>query len=296
MLRKVPFFDSQASGLTFESGRRFTVEEVSRYWISQLAQRSGVPATTLRYYESAGLLPAERTESGYRVYGEHAVERLGFIRAAKHVGLPLDEIRELLSVWEQGACADFRARLRPMMTARMSDVARRRADLESFAETLRAALAHLDAQPERIGSCELQCGCVPSPSETERGTAPAATQVSPVRWGGSTSPGDPVACSLNGDEQRVRVQRWRQAVADADREPIPDGVRLTLPGHRAGTVAELAAAEQQCCPFVDFRLSFDSGRACLEVRAPAHASPLVTELFGTAESPSPVPVEWEAQS
>ncbi|MER8161341.1 MerR family transcriptional regulator [Streptomyces sp. NPDC094472] len=42
--------------------------------ISQLAERAGVPATTLRFYEGAGLLPADRTPAGYRVYGEDAVE------------------------------------------------------------------------------------------------------------------------------------------------------------------------------------------------------------------------------
>ncbi|MGW7750765.1 MerR family DNA-binding transcriptional regulator [Streptomyces violaceusniger] len=42
--------------------------------ISQLAERSGVPATTLRFYESAGLLPADRTPHGYRSYREDAVE------------------------------------------------------------------------------------------------------------------------------------------------------------------------------------------------------------------------------
>ncbi|WP_442813159.1 MerR family transcriptional regulator [Streptomyces sp. NBC_01800] len=67
--------------------------------ISQLAERSGVPATTLRFYEGAGLLAAGRTASGYRVYGEDAVERLAFIGAAKHLGLPLEEISELLAVW-----------------------------------------------------------------------------------------------------------------------------------------------------------------------------------------------------
>ncbi|MFD5036597.1 MerR family DNA-binding transcriptional regulator [Streptomyces sp. NPDC058377] len=45
--------------------------------ISQLAERSGVPATTLRFYAGAGLLPADRTPAGYRVYGEDAVERYG---------------------------------------------------------------------------------------------------------------------------------------------------------------------------------------------------------------------------
>ncbi|MFJ8846033.1 MerR family transcriptional regulator [Streptomyces cyaneofuscatus] len=72
--------------------------------ISQLAARSGVPATTLRFYEDAGLRPAERTPAGYRVYGENAVQRLAFIGAAKHLGLPLEEISELLTVWEAAAC------------------------------------------------------------------------------------------------------------------------------------------------------------------------------------------------
>ena len=48
-------------------------------------------ATTLRFYEGAGLLPG-RTPAGYRVYGEDAVERLGFIGAGKHLGLLLEEI------------------------------------------------------------------------------------------------------------------------------------------------------------------------------------------------------------
>lgn len=56
--------------------------------ISQLAERSGVPATTLRFYEGAGLLPADRTPAGYRSYDEDAVERLAFIGAAKRLGLP----------------------------------------------------------------------------------------------------------------------------------------------------------------------------------------------------------------
>jgi DNA-binding transcriptional MerR regulator len=43
--------------------------------ISQLAARTGVPATTLRFYETAGLLPAERTAAGYRAYGEDGVDR-----------------------------------------------------------------------------------------------------------------------------------------------------------------------------------------------------------------------------
>ncbi|HEX8005586.1 MAG TPA: MerR family transcriptional regulator, partial [Trebonia sp.] len=64
--------------------------------ISQLAERNGVLATTLRFYEDAGLLPADRTAAGYRVYGEDALDRLRFISMGKYLGLSLKEIGELL--------------------------------------------------------------------------------------------------------------------------------------------------------------------------------------------------------
>ena len=71
----------------------------------QFAERSGVPASTLRFYETTGLLPAERSAAGYRIYSGDSVERLQFIAAAKHLGLPLEEIAELLGVWQSGACS-----------------------------------------------------------------------------------------------------------------------------------------------------------------------------------------------
>ncbi|MCO6005412.1 MerR family DNA-binding transcriptional regulator [Actinoallomurus purpureus] len=51
--------------------------------ISQLAKRSGVPATTLRFYETAGLPPADRTSAGYRLYGEDAVRLRTGVRHAR---------------------------------------------------------------------------------------------------------------------------------------------------------------------------------------------------------------------
>lgn len=65
--------------------------------IGELAERLGLNPRTIRYYESIGLLPrAERTPSGYRLYGETDEERLRFIRAAQGIGLALDEIKEVL--------------------------------------------------------------------------------------------------------------------------------------------------------------------------------------------------------
>lgn len=71
--------------------------------IGQLARRSGVPATALRYYEQLGLLPSpSRTPSGYRMYAEDAADRLAFIRSAQAVGLTLAEVREVLRVRDAG--------------------------------------------------------------------------------------------------------------------------------------------------------------------------------------------------
>jgi DNA-binding transcriptional MerR regulator len=70
--------------------------------IGELAQRSGLAATALRYYEKAGLLPeSPRTASGYRSYDE-VLPRLAFIRAAPAIGLTVSEIREVIAIRERG--------------------------------------------------------------------------------------------------------------------------------------------------------------------------------------------------
>ncbi len=76
--------------------------------IGELGEQCGVTAKTIRYYESIGLLaePA-RTASGYRDYGDAAVERLRFIRDAQATGLTLAEIASVLELKGSGlrSCA-----------------------------------------------------------------------------------------------------------------------------------------------------------------------------------------------
>src|SRR5690348_15968961 len=64
--------------------------------IGELSARSGVAASALRFYESEGLLRAERTRAGQRRYPRGELRRVAFILAAQRVGLTLDEIREAL--------------------------------------------------------------------------------------------------------------------------------------------------------------------------------------------------------
>ena len=60
--------------------------------INQVARRSGVAASALRYYEERGLLVSERAASGHRRYPRAALRRIAFIVFAQRVGLTLDEI------------------------------------------------------------------------------------------------------------------------------------------------------------------------------------------------------------
>lgn len=65
--------------------------------VSEVAERSGFAASALRFYERAGLIKARRTTGGQRRYERSVLRRLAFIRAARHVGLTLDEIKRALA-------------------------------------------------------------------------------------------------------------------------------------------------------------------------------------------------------
>ncbi len=68
------------------------------YKISELAQLSGVSPRTLRYYDEIGLLkPAQVGENGYRTYGGEQVNRLQEILFYRQLGMPLEEIKEVLT-------------------------------------------------------------------------------------------------------------------------------------------------------------------------------------------------------
>jgi MerR family redox-sensitive transcriptional activator SoxR len=65
--------------------------------VGELAARSGVAASALRFYEAEGLIASERTDAGHRRYPRGVLRRVAFIVFAQKVGLSLDEIRAELS-------------------------------------------------------------------------------------------------------------------------------------------------------------------------------------------------------
>ena len=198
------------------------------------------------------------------------------IRAGQQLGLSLAHLRDLLAVRDGGPCAEVRARLRPLLAARITLARTRARDLADSIARLEQALSATDPAPPS-GPCQPGCGCLTDSSLSQRSPLPRK----------SPEPHQtqrPVACGLGGDDQQGRLAEWRDLVARATaRQPVPDGVRVTLPAALAGTAAELAAAEQACCPFFRFALDFEGGAVQLTVQVPAAAAPLLAALF----SPDP---------
>ncbi|MGW6978864.1 MerR family transcriptional regulator [Streptomyces sp. NPDC054932] len=252
--------------------------------ISQLAERSGVPASTLRFYETAGLLPAERTSSGYRQYGPDAVERLAFISSGKLLGLALEDILDLLDVRDAGVCAAVRARMMPLVADRIADADRRSAELAAFSSRLSEVHRQLSG-PAPSGGCGPDCGCTTTAEEQPQAPGPVMVELSARPREAADEPWReaPVACTLGVAELGRRAAQWQDLVAQATgREKVTDGIRLAFPStpELAAELAALAAAEQDCCAFFDFTLSLAPARLTLTVRAPEAASRLLADLFG----------------
>ena len=137
--------------------------------IGELAARFGLNSKTIRYYEEIGLLPrADRSESGYRRYDERDVEHLGFIRRAKTLGLSLDEIHDILSVWQEGAppCGQ----VLELIDLKIGVIDQRIADLVAFRAdltTLRAAWTDEDKRLRRAAPSACICPIIEQQTEVE---------------------------------------------------------------------------------------------------------------------------------
>ncbi len=109
--------------------------------IRDISRQTGVPAKTIRYYESIGLLPPpERAANNYRQYASADLERLRFIASARSLGISLNDISEILAA-RDNRIAPCR-RVLDTIAQRLDDVDRRIADLL----TLRGSLEHLHAE------------------------------------------------------------------------------------------------------------------------------------------------------
>ncbi|MFC7326685.1 redox-sensitive transcriptional activator SoxR [Marinactinospora rubrisoli] len=146
-----------------------------RLTIGQLADRSGVPHTTLRFYEERGLIHAERTAGNQRRYHRATLRRLAFIAAAQRVGLTLAQVREVLATLPDGR------------TPTAEDWARLS---EQWRDELDTRIDALQRLRDRLTSC-IGCGCLSLRScrlhnndDALAAFGPGAPLLKPAREGG----------------------------------------------------------------------------------------------------------------
>jgi MerR family transcriptional regulator, redox-sensitive transcriptional activator SoxR len=133
--------------------------------VSEVANRSGIAPSAIRFYDKEGLITATRTSGGQRRFERNMLRRLAFIRAARNVGLTLDEIATALETLPEGRTptrADW-ARLSKEWRARLDD-----------------QIAGLMALRDNLDSC-IGCGClslkrcaISNPSDSAATAGPGA--------------------------------------------------------------------------------------------------------------------------
>ncbi|MDT8840154.1 Cu(I)-responsive transcriptional regulator [Paraburkholderia fungorum] len=132
--------------------------------IGQAASASGVSAKMIRYYESIDLVEAAgRTDSGYRIYGDNDVHVLRFIGQARSLGFPIEQIRQLLSLWLDQARAS--AEVKAIARQHIGELNTRIEELVVMRDTLTHLAHHCagDGRPrcpilEGIGGPDVQQG------------------------------------------------------------------------------------------------------------------------------------------
>lgn len=133
--------------------------------VSEVSQRSGFAPSALRFYEREELISATRTSGGQRRYQRNVLRRLAFVRAARNVGLRLDEVAAALATLPDG---------RTPTKADWTRLSR------SWHERLDEQIAALTKLRDGLDSC-IGCGClslqrcaISNPADTAAGSGPGA--------------------------------------------------------------------------------------------------------------------------
>jgi Cu(I)-responsive transcriptional regulator len=117
--------------------------------IGDVSAASGISERMIRHYEKIGIVPpAARRDSGYRDYDEREVRTLQFIRRARDLGFSIEEIRQLLGLWQDRgrASADVKA----LALSRADELRRKERELRDMRRALEhlAASCHGDDRPD----------------------------------------------------------------------------------------------------------------------------------------------------
>ncbi len=116
--------------------------------IGEVAERLGLPAKTIRYYEQIGLVRLPRDSAGYRRFSEADLHRLAFLARARGLGFSIGECRGLLALWQDRGRAS--ADVKRIAEAHLARIEAKVAELRSLRETLAELVSACagDARPD----------------------------------------------------------------------------------------------------------------------------------------------------
>lgn len=116
--------------------------------IGAVAEKSGLPAKTIRYYEEIGLLNPSRRGNGYRDYTSDDIHRLRFLQRSRGLGFSVAECRSLLSLYtdKERESADVKA----IAEAKLAQIDAKLAELQGLRDALRHLVEHChgDSRPQ----------------------------------------------------------------------------------------------------------------------------------------------------
>ena len=113
--------------------------------IGEMSKRTGIPVTTIRYYEKVGLLPApERLESGYRLYNRRHLERINFLKNTRKLGFSQQRITALVSLLENSNRTS--EKVKASVQSQLEEIREKRRLIQSIEDQLNQIIAKCDSR------------------------------------------------------------------------------------------------------------------------------------------------------
>lgn len=116
--------------------------------IGEVADKSGLPAKTIRYYEDIGLISPLRHANGYRVFRDSDLHKLSFLGRARSLGFSIEDCRVLLALYEDDSRAS--AQVKALAQDHLTQIDAKIAGLQAMRATLAdlVAACHGDSRPD----------------------------------------------------------------------------------------------------------------------------------------------------
>jgi Cu(I)-responsive transcriptional regulator len=116
--------------------------------VGEAAERSGLPAKTIRYYEDIGLVRPARAGNGYRDYSTSDIHKLAFLRRARGLGFSIPDCRQLMALYEDRSRASHD--VREIAAAHVEAIGEKLRELEQMRATLQnlSHACHGDHRPD----------------------------------------------------------------------------------------------------------------------------------------------------